>query len=334
MTGVKDTPDIDIDAPPIRGLRFRLLRDDDYTALADLISQANTADHLEWLPDEPALRVEFENMPEFDPRQHVILGEIDGRLVAYGRRFRERRDDTTVYATEGKIHPDFRRRGIGRAILNYNVARLRETAATVDDSMGREFGSWILDGETGARALLESEGFQPIRYFFLMRRPTLDGLPALSVPEGIDVRPVEPAQHRAIFDADNEAFRDHWGHREQVDEDFRFLFRHPSLDTRLWRVAWDGDEIAGSVLTFIFKSENEQLGVKRGWLERISVRRPWRRRGLATALIVSALDGLRDAGMTDAMLGVDSENPNGALQLYEGLGFGVHQRGTAWRKAW
>jgi len=36
-------------------------------------------------------------------------------------------------------------------------------------------------------------------------------------------------------------------------------------------------------------------------------------------------------GMTEAMLGVDAENPTGALGLYEGLGFSVDQRSSAWR---
>jgi ribosomal protein S18 acetylase RimI-like enzyme len=84
----------------------------------------------------------------------------------------------------------------------------------------------------------------------------------------------------------------------------------------------------------IARMENEALGVRRGWLHRVSVRRPWRRRGLASALIVSALAGLLDAGMTDAMLGVDTENPSGALHLYESLGFVVHEHATTYRKAW
>jgi len=95
----------------------------------------------------------------------------------------------------------------------------------------------------------------------------------------------------------------------------------PELDTGLWRVAWDGDEVAGSVMNFIYPAENDALGVRRGWLDHVSVRRPWRRRGLASALIVASLHALRDAGMTEAALGVDAENPTGALQLYEGLGF-------------
>lgn len=320
-------------APPIPGLRFRLLRDDDYAPLAGLITDAHLTDHVEWMPDEASLRAELENRPDFDPRRQVIVGEVDGRVIAYAQHVRERRDDKSIYFAEGKIHPDYRRLGIGRALLHHNLARLRLIASD-HDADGREFGCWITAGEVGARVLLESEGFTPVRFGFAMRRPTLDNLPLVALPEGLEIRPVDDAHHRSIFEADNEAFRDHWGHREQQEEDFRFLFGHPSLDTRLWRVAWDGDEVAGSVVTFIFESENAKLGVRRGWLERVSVRRPWRRRGLARALIVSALTGLRDAGMDEAMLGVDSENPTGALRLYESLGFGVHDRSTAYRKAW
>ena len=58
----------------------------------------------------------------------------------------------------------------------------------------------------------------------------------------------------------------------------------------------------------------------------MSVRRPWRRRGLARALVAESLRALRDAGMTSAVLGVDADNPTGALGVYEDNGF-VHRRG-------
>lgn len=323
------------DAPPIPGLRFRLLRDDaDYEPLAALLGVAHIADGVEWIPDAPSLKVEYENTTGFDPRRDVLLAEVDGRVVAFGRGLRELRNEKAVYFAQGSVHPDFRRRGIGRALLHYNEARLREAADAHDDPGGRELGGWAADGEIGARELLVAEGYEPIRYGFAMRRPGLADLPAAALPDGLEIRPATESHRRAIFDADNEAFRDHWGHRESTEEDFRWLFGQPELDTDLWRVAWDGDEVVGSVMTFVFKSENDALRVRRGWLERISVRRPWRRRGVATALIVAALAGLRDAGMAEAMLGVDAENQTGALQLYESLGFRVHDRGVTYRKAW
>ena len=72
--------------------------------------------------------------------------------------------------------------------------------------------------------------------------------------------------------------------------------------------------------------------MKRAWLESVSVRRPWRRRGLARALIAASLVDLRRRGIEEALLGVDAENPNGALALYEGRGFEVKVRAMCYRK--
>jgi ribosomal protein S18 acetylase RimI-like enzyme len=109
-------------------------------------------------------------------------------------------------------------------------------------------------------------------------------------------------------------------------------FARPELDTDLWIVAWDGDQIAGVVQNWIWPDENARLGVARGWLEHISVRRQWRRRGLARAITAASLVRLREAGMDEGMLGVDSENANGALGLYEGLGFVQASRAAAYQR--
>ena len=51
------------------------------------------------------------------------------------------------------------------------------------------------------------------------------------------------------------------------------------------------------------------------------------------AFIARSLALHRERGMTSAALGVDAENPSGALGLYEGVGFDVNYRATSWRKA-
>jgi ribosomal protein S18 acetylase RimI-like enzyme len=189
-----------------------------------------------------------------------------------------------------------------------------------------------LESETASKALLDGLGYVPIRFGFEMRRFLTGALPVHPLPEGLELRPVTPETERAIFDADNEAFEDHWGHRAPDAGDFESRFRGPDVDTSLWRVAWAGDEVAGVVMNGIFHGENEELGVRRGWLEHVSVRRPWRGRGLAKALCAASFDALREAGMDEAWLGVDAANPTGALQLYEGLGFSVVRRWEAFAR--
>lgn len=321
--------------PPIPGLRFRRFAGpDDYEAVAAAARAANGHDGVPWMPDAANVRTELEHTADFEPRRDLILAEVDGEAVAFGQVIHQVRDGLAVYTSFGAVRPEWRRRGLGRAILAHNEAHARALAEMFDDAGGRVLGAWADEQEGGARALLEAAGYEPVRYYFLMRRPHLEDIPDAPLPAGLEIRPVQPEHHRAIFEADSEAFRDHWGHREPTEADFERMFASPDLDTGLWVVAWDGDEVVGSVQTMIWRSENEALGVRRGWLEHISVRRPWRRRGVARAIIAEALRRLRGAGMEEAMLGVDAENPTGALQLYEVLGFEVHDRGATYRKAW
>ena len=94
-----------------------------------------------------------------------------------------------------------------------------------------------------------------------------------------------------------------------------------------------GDEVAGGIWNDIHAEENAELGLQRGWLSSVFTRRPWRRRGLAAALISRSLALLRERGMSSAALGVDADNPFGALGLYESAGFAVHERFCAWRRS-
>lgn len=323
------------DAPAIPGLAFRRLRGPaDYAAIAALIRAGNLADGVDWIPDAENVRIDWENHRGFDPGADAVFAELAGEVIGYGRTFRQVRDGRPVYLTQGCVHPAHRRRGIGRAILHANERRSRELARAHPDERGQASMGWFMDSESGGAELMLSEGYRVVRYGFAMVRPTLDDIPDVPMPDGLEIRPVRQADHRAIWDADVEAFQDHWGAHEQTEEDFLSVFRSPDLDTSLWRVAWDGDEVAGSVQNWIWREENEVFGVRRGWLEHISVRRPWRRRGLASGLIAESLRALRDAGMDEAMLGVDAENPNGAVRLYEALGFRVKDGSTAYWKDW
>jgi GNAT superfamily N-acetyltransferase len=62
------------------------------------------------------------------------------------------------------------------------------------------------------------------------------------------------------------------------------------------------------------------------------IRRPWQRRGLARALLVQSLRAVRERGMQEAALGVDTQNLSGALNLYESVGFRAVKRWSTYRK--
>jgi len=320
-------------APRIPGLSVRFFRDDsDYERMAELIAMTMTADGVPYQPTARNLQIDIESNDGSNRFVDLLLVEAEGRLIATSSVERMVRDDTPMYKIEGEVHPDLRRRGLGSWLFDWNVARSRTRAAVEDPGVAVKLTSWSEDASVGAVALLEHAGFVPVRHFFLMRRTGLEDIPEAPLPDGLEIRPVEESHRRAILEAENEAFRDHWGHREMTENTVTTTFSRPELDTDLWIVAWDGDEIAGVVQNWIWPDENARLGVERGWLEHISVRRPWRRRGVARAITAASLVRLREAGMDEGMLGVDSENANGALGLYEGLGFERTSRAAAYRR--
>jgi mycothiol synthase len=272
--------------------------------------------------------------PHYDPERDVVVAAIDGRVVGYGTTFWvDTTDEQRDYVTRGHVHPDWRRRGVGTAILAHNEARLRELAASHDTDRPRRYAAFAGDEQPGARALLAGAGYEAVRWFFEMVRPTLDAISVPDLPEGLDLRPVAGrAQMRQLWDADVEAFADHWGGFDASDASFEAWLIDPAMDPSLYVVAWDGGEIAGAIKNVINEHENRELGRLRGLLDTVFVRRRWRGRGLAAALVGHSLQLLRDRGMTTAWLGVDADNPNGALRLYEKAGFAVAHRAAAYRK--
>lgn len=315
----------------------RFLPRGDVPALVDLICEVNRHDDLDWLPTTESLEADWAPHPGFHQARDVVVVEQGGPLVAAGWVDWRERDGKTVHNFEIFVHPDQRRRGLGRRVLAWLEDRAR--ASVADGSGGSPMLPHVLGGglivtNPAAVTFAQDAGYRTIRYGFEMRRP-LD-LPILEVPmpDGLEVRPVLPEHHRAIWDADLEAFQDHWEASVRHEADFVRLFTHPDHDTALWQVAWAGDEVAGSIMNNIYRDENAKSGTDVGWLDHVSVRRPWRGRGLASALIVRSLAILKEQGMTVAALGVDAENPTGALGLYERFGFRPHLRWAVVRKDW
>lgn len=307
----------------------------DFPAMVELICEVNRFDEVPYFPSVAGLEVDWAPTPTFDPpRDQRMIFDGDRLVAAGGHDWRER-DGKVVHTIEIWVHPRSRRRGLGTRLLAWSEARAREAVA---EGRGgpRELPHVLSMGTSinipAALAFAEARGYAPVRYSFGMRRDLTQPVPDVALPSGLVIRPVSPDQHRRIWDADVEAFQDHWEAAVRNEADFEHDFSHPDLDTSLWQVAWDADEVAGSVMNGIYVEENRQLGTDLGWLDHVSVRRPWRGRGLAGALIARSLVILRERDMAEAALGVDAENPTGALGLYERFGFRVRETWVKLRK--
>ncbi len=324
--------------PAIAGLRVRHFEPtSDYAAVADLWTAVNVHDAFDYFPTAQELEHEWTHRSGMDLAEDVVVAKVDGAVVGYAGHQWRIRAQRVFHQLDAAVLPDFRHQGLGAALLGWAEARvargLAEGKLGADLDMGHVFSAWTDPKIPGVGALADRAGYHIESYGMMMTRSLADPIPAPPLPEGLEVRPVRPEDHRQIWESDVEAFQDHRDPAVQTEQDFEGTFSGPGLDTTLWQVAWDGDEVAGSVMNTIYPAENERTGIQRGWLDNISVRRPWRKRGLATALIARSLLTLRDRGMAEAALGADTENLSGAVHLYESLGFRRVHVHAGYRKA-
>lgn len=330
------TTSIDIlGAPPIPGLRFRTYAgEDDIPAMVELYGAVNRADGNTEVWTAEQERVELRNIPHIDPQRDFILAFVDEHLVATSSiEWSDTSDGQRLYRSRGWVHPAWRRRGIGGALLAHNETRLLELAATHEHTQPPALATWADESDAGGQALFAARGYQRVRIFHHMVRPSLEDIALPALPEGLELRDISREMLPQVWEAMLEAFRDHFGGQPDTPAEYRSWADDPELDPSLWAIAFDGDDIAGGTLGYVASAENETHGYRRGWADAVFTRRPWRRRGLASATLSRCLQLLRDRGMTSAQLDVDTENPADALALYRRLGFESDRASVSWHKA-
>jgi ribosomal protein S18 acetylase RimI-like enzyme len=297
-----------------------------------VIEASKRLDRVERTDSVEGLTRHYANLNNCDPLADMLFAEVDGEVVAYSRiTWWTEVAGRLRYMAFGFIKPAVRRQGLGTAILRWNEGRISQIAAGHPPGTPKLIEVFASDGEPGAAALYAAEGYEPYASDVDMVRPDLADIPRVPLPEGLEVRTPAAAQLRRVWDADREAFQDHPGSSDDY-ETFEQWLAAPHHDPALWRVAWDGDQVAGQVRSYINPGENSEYHRKRGYTEFISVRRPWRRLGLARALLCQSLEVLRDRGMEEAALGVMTANPRGAMRLYESVGFEVVKTYTSYEK--
>jgi mycothiol synthase len=289
-------------------LRLRELADADVPAIVEFINRATPTDPLDaaelrrWISN-PAGDVEF-----------ALLEDEDDRLVAYLDISLPSEAPDRAWV-DVRIPPEALTGDTFDAAVGWAEERAR--------SHGRERVRAFTAPEEPLAPFLEARGYRPIRHSFRMRIDLEDPPPEPVWPSGIEARTLQPDEERVTHEAVEDAFADHWEFfRTPYEEWAHFMVEADDFDPGLWILAWDGGQLAG--VSLCRRERPGRPGV--GWVRQLGVRPRWRRRGLGLALLHESFGVFFERGTRVVGLGVDGENPTGAVRLYERAGMRVEHR--------
>jgi ribosomal protein S18 acetylase RimI-like enzyme len=320
-------PPATLDLPPARlGLRWRPLTEADVPELHPLLTAIEEADGAPFRTDVDEVAEKFQGAWKDVPRDTLGGVDTDGRLRAWACVEVRPGDAHTVRAfLEGGVHPQWRGRGVGRALLAWQEGRGRQKLAASGKDLPARLVLFVEDDAVATRRLAGAAGFTARRHYRCMRRDLAGPLPQVPPLEGLRIVPWSPDLDDAVRLAHNDAFRDHWGSEPATPESWtggRSKFA-PAWSSLALDDSGDRPVVAGYALSNRYEQDWAVQGFTSGYTATLGVRRAYRRRGVAPALLAASMAAFRADGMQYAELDVDSENPTGALGLYTRLGYEV-----------
>ncbi len=225
-----------------------------------------------------------------------------------------------------EVRPSHRGRGLGTALLDVALAEGRRRGLRTELQ--------VPEGKADAVALAEAAGMTPRRWWSEMRCDLAAPVAPASLPAGLELHPLGPGFDAARWDAPlraahNAAFADHFGSSEVSAQSWA----HNRTGSRHFRpgcsaaatTAGDG-AVAGYVLAYEYESDTEVTGVRDLYVATVGTVRGWRGKGVAGALLARVLAVAAAEGYQRSSLTVDTQNPTGALGVYDRAGYTLHRR--------
>jgi mycothiol synthase len=304
---------------------------DDLKAVVTLCNACSMKEIGKLVLDENELRTDW-NMPTLNLETDTwVVFTPSGELVGYVGAW-----DCAPHVrfwANAYVHPECEGRLIGTYLRQWADERARQSVAKAPEGARVVSRCSTHSTNTAAQALLCQHGYRIVRHFFDMVIELDAPPPEPVVPKGIIIQPfVRERETHALVVAVRESFKDHWGFVETPYEEelaeWETWMDGPTFDESLWFAAMDGDEMVGFSLCLGVVAEGPDVG----HVAELGVRRPWRRRGIALAMLHYSFGELYRRGKSTVTLGVDGQSLTGATALYEKAGMRVRDRSVCFEK--
>jgi mycothiol synthase len=312
---------------------WRPIEQSDLIAIRDMTAAAVEVDKTEAPATEESLNQIFQILGEKLAANTLAGVSPGGSLAAIAFILTRPGEEEFLAMIDGQVHVDHRGKGLGSYILEWLESRAREEYARSSQQVPLVIRTSCADHLQDRINLFTANGFEASRYSYKMQRDLRLSIPDMPLPDSLRLKGWTEQLDRPMMAAFNEAFRGQWGLPEMDEQLWQQFFTGvPQFRGDLTYLVMDGEAIVGFCLNWVDQAMSQQTGVQEGFIEAVGVVPGWRGKGIASSLLVHTMREFVAAGMERAALDVDTQNPTGALSLYEKLGFEAIKRTITFTK--
>ncbi len=304
----------------------------DLPEIAALISEGLSFDGLTIVQTAEELEEEFGG-PYCFLDQDVMVAEYESRIIGVGYTYflpSETKEERCY--TFGTVKPSYRRKGVGTEILKWATERAEKLLRSTNRTIPKYLRSDVGTSNTSADFLFQKFNMRPVRWNEDLIID-LNQSPDVLTSPGYCVIPWDTSRDEEARVVKNSAFMDHWGSTPTSEEGWEQLVHGSTARLDQSFFALDSDNnIVGLLLSHRYESDDEILGKRIGWIDKLATLSEHRGKAIGRSLITHALAAYCRDGLTHAALDVDTENPTGAYGLYTAVGFSTFRGSVTYER--
>ncbi|QOR66577.1 GNAT family N-acetyltransferase [Cytobacillus suaedae] len=297
-------------------MEIRMFQNQDINGIADLINEIYHVERVGELTTIEELNQWFDE-PGEEIRENTLVVLHEGKIIGYNALCHVKGDSSIHVYSYGTVHPDFRRKGIGTVLVRKSIEHLRGRAQK--DKQKVIYDQMVRTNSKGQNELAQKLGLEKHTDLLSYKCNSLEDL-EVTLPKGYSIiaPKLDDAADWALIN--NDAFSWRLSPDQLTVESVKYEFASSEFSEQFYLLCVnESGEKIGFVSSYI---SDESKGV----ISTIAVHRNYQGQGVGKALLREVMNRMKQAGITEIRLTVDTQNPTSAIKLYEAHGFAADKQ--------